>query len=201
MYYECRHILLSGHKCRGAALRGKAFCYHHMASRRLARTIITAADPLLLPSIEDAAGLTTAINQVLRQYGSNHLDREKAGTLLYGLQVAASVLRTSNNGEPPGQTVRDVVEDDEEGLIAPESISCEPPQDCDDCEKRGTCKTRLVSQSEFPGDFFSPPPNYSAKAERARVARKIAKDERLNEQRREVFRMSYGDESEAKSET
>ena len=195
MYYDCRHILLSGHKCRAAALKGKAFCYHHMASRRLARTTLTSADPLMLPSVEDTAGLTSAINQVFRQYGNCQMDQQKASTLFYGLQVATSILRASQRQQPPGQTVRDVIEDAEEGMIAPESTSCEPPQDCEDCDKRGTCKTRLVSQSEFPGDFFSPPPNYNAEAARGRIARKIAKDERLNEQRREIFRMSYGDEA------
>ncbi|WP_162601882.1 hypothetical protein [Occallatibacter savannae] len=196
MYYECRHILLSGHKCRAAAVRGKAFCYHHMASRRLARTTLTATDPLMLPSVEDPAGLIAAVNQVIRHYGDSHIDRDKAGTLFYGLQVATSILKASLRSQPPGQTVRDVIEDEEEGLIAPESTSCEPPQDCEDCERRNTCKTRLVSESEFPGDFFSPPPNYTAKAARNRLGRDIAKDLRLDEERREIFRRAYGDDKE-----
>ncbi len=28
MFNECPHILTSGHKCKAAALRGKAFCYY-----------------------------------------------------------------------------------------------------------------------------------------------------------------------------
>ena len=29
MYLECRHIMTSGKKCRGAALTGRAYCYFH----------------------------------------------------------------------------------------------------------------------------------------------------------------------------
>lgn len=193
MYNECRHILLSGHKCRAAALKGKAFCYHHLYSRRLARMNPAPADPLLLPSIEDAAGVTAALNQVIRQYGNNRMDRQKASTLFYGLQIAASLVSKSRDDQPVGQTVRDVCEDEEGGLIAPEATSCEPPEDCEKCAKRGKCKTWQVSHSEFPGDFFSPPPNYIAKASRDRLARRIASDERLHEKRREIFRIAYGD--------
>jgi len=194
MYNECRHILHSGHKCRAAALKGKAFCFHHMASRRLARMNPNSSDALLLPSIEDTAGVTAALSQVLRQFANNRMDRPKATTLFYGLQIAASVVKKSQYEQPPGQTVREVCEDEEEGLIAPESTSCEPPEDCEKCAKSGSCKTRLVSLSDFPGDFFSPPPTYRAKAVRSRLARRIAKDDRLDEERREIFRIAYGDD-------
>jgi len=189
MYNECRHILLSGHKCRAAALKGKAFCYHHLYSRRLARMNPAPADPLLLPSIEDAAGVNAALNQVIRQYANNRMDRQKATTLFYGLQIAASLVNKSQADLPPGQAVRDVCEDEEEGVIAPESTSCEPPEDCKTCAKSDACMTRHVSTSDFPGDFFSPPPTYKAKAFRERLALKIRKGERIEEKRQELERL------------
>jgi len=196
MYNECRHILSGGHKCRAAALKGKAFCYHHMASRRLARMTLTSSDALPLPPIEDTAGVMTALTQVIRQLGNNRLDRPKAATLFYGLQIAASLVRKSPYDQPPGQTVRDVCDDPEEGLIAPEATSCEPPKDCANCEKRGSCKTWQVSGCDFPGDFFSPPPTYSAKATRDRLARRIARNQRNSERSLEISRMAYGDDAD-----
>ena len=80
MFNECRHILTSGHKCKAPALRGKAFCYFHTATRRYSRTSTTSAEPLLLPSTEDAAGVQLAINEVLRSYASKRIDRRQAGT-------------------------------------------------------------------------------------------------------------------------
>jgi hypothetical protein len=197
MYNECRHILHSGHKCRAAALTGKAFCFHHMCSRRQARTALESADGLSLPPIEDASGVAAALSQVLRQVANNQMDRAKATTLLYGLQIAASVVNKSQYEQPPGQTVREVFVDEEEGFIAPESTSCEPPEDCANCKKSSTCKTRQVSQSDFPGDFFSPPPTYRAEAIRSRLALKITKGERFEEQRREMYRLAYGDDPDA----
>ncbi|MBS1801807.1 MAG: hypothetical protein JST28_00490 [Acidobacteria bacterium] len=190
MYNECRHILLSGHKCRAAALKGKAFCYHHLYSRRLARMNPAPADPLLLPSIEDIAGVNAALNQVIRQYGNNRMDRQKATTLFYGLQIAASLVHKSQGDQPPGQTVREICEDEDGGMIAPESTSCEPPEDCKTCAKRSSCKTWRISESDFPGDFFSPPPTYKAKALRERLALKIRRGERIDEERREIQRLA-----------
>ena len=196
MYNECRHILLSGHKCRAAALKGKAFCYHHLFSRRLARTAPASSEPLVLPSIEEPSGVAAALNQVLRQHASNRMDRQKAQTLLYGLQIAASIVRKSDFQQPPGQTVREVCEDEDEGLIAPEATSCEPPEDCANCEKRGKCTTWQVSNSDFPGDFFSPPPTYKAKDVRSRIALRIARDKRLQERRLELNRLFHGVDSD-----
>jgi len=157
---------------------------------------LTSSNALPLPTIEDATGAMTAVNQVLRHLANSRLDRPKAATLFYGLQIAASLVRKTQYGQPPGQTVRDVCEDEEEGLIAPESTSCEPPEDCEKCAKAGECKTWQVSQSEFPGDFFSPPPTYNAKPARSRIARRIARDEKLAQDRRELFRIAYGDNND-----
>jgi hypothetical protein len=35
MFNECRHILVSGQRCK-AALRGQSFCYWHTTARRYA---------------------------------------------------------------------------------------------------------------------------------------------------------------------
>src|SRR3954470_8249260 len=96
MYKECRYIRPGGYKCKAAALKGKVFCYYHTLSRRPLNKGIEETGMLFLPSVEDAAGVTIAINQVLRQFGKGNLDRHDAGTYFHGLQIAASLVRKTS---------------------------------------------------------------------------------------------------------
>ncbi|MGA8086061.1 MAG: hypothetical protein WCA10_02070 [Terracidiphilus sp.] len=138
MFNECRHILTSGHKCKAAALRGKAFCYYHTADRRYATTSTSSVDPLLIPTIEDAAGVQVAINQVFRGLASRRIDRRQAGVYFYGLQIAARLARKSD--EKLGETVRETCEDPDGHTLAPEKSTCEPPADCINWRRRDFCQ-------------------------------------------------------------
>jgi hypothetical protein len=139
MFNECRHILTSGHRCKAAALRGQAFCYYHTASRRYTNVAAssTSADPLLLPSIEDTAGVQLALNQVLRGLGAHRIDRGHAGVFFYGLQIAARLARKSE--DKPSESVRETCEDSDGSMLAPEKSTCEPPADCVNCRRRDFC--------------------------------------------------------------
>jgi hypothetical protein len=103
MYIECRHILPSGYKCKAAALKGKAFCFYHVSSRRRPKPALARKGKLLLPSVEDAASVTIAVNQVLREFGEGLIDRQKAGTLFHGLQIAASLVPKTSGEQRPGE--------------------------------------------------------------------------------------------------
>ena len=138
MFNECRHILTSGHKCKAAALRGQAFCYYHTAARRYANVRTTSVDPLLLPSIEDTAGVQIAVNQVLRALASRRIDRRHAGVYFYGLQIAARLALKSD--EEPSESVRETCEDSDGCTLAPEKSTCEPPADCVNCRRRTFCE-------------------------------------------------------------
>lgn len=140
MYNECRHILPSGHKCRAAALRGRAFCYYHTASRRLIRTTTTSPEAVLLPPIEDVAGVQAAVNQVLRSYSSRRINRQEASTFFYGLQIASMLALRTRTEQKPGDTVRELCEDVVEGVIAPESSACDAPKECYECPERDDCE-------------------------------------------------------------
>jgi hypothetical protein len=137
MFIECRHILTSGHKCKSPALRGQAYCYFHTANRRFATTSTAAVDPLLIPNIEDTAGVQVAINQVFRGLASRRIDRRQAGVYFYGLQIAARLARKSD--EKPTETVRETCEDADGQTLAPEKSTCEPPADCINCRRRNFC--------------------------------------------------------------
>ncbi len=154
MFNECRHILTSGHKCKAAALRGKAFCYYHTADRRYAASSTSAIEPFIIPTIEDAAGVQVAINQVFRGLAYRRIDRRQAGVYFYGLQIAARLAQKSD--EKPSETVREISEDPAESLdgvpgspstglgalggLAPEVSTCEPPADCVSCRRRAFCE-------------------------------------------------------------
>lgn len=139
MYNECRHILPGGRKCKSPALKGKVFCYYHTASRRSATNKVPETGPVLLSSVEDASGIAIALNQVIREFGKGHIDRFSAGTFLYALQIASSLIRKSAPGQGTADTIRELCEDPIEGIIALEKIACDP-EDCQTCEKRRDCK-------------------------------------------------------------
>jgi len=103
----------------------------------------SSADPLLFPSIEDAAGVQIALNQVIRQFGAHRLDRKHAGVFFYGLQIAARLARKSD--QKPTETVREICEQPSDGygegcILAPEKSTCEPPGDCVNCRRRDFCQ-------------------------------------------------------------
>jgi hypothetical protein len=134
----CRHILINGQRCKAAALRGQAFCYYHVTARRYTSISTTSADPLLLPSTEDAAGVLLALNQVLRGLASRRIDHRQARAFFQGLQIAARLARKSD--DKPGETVRETCEDADGQTLAPEKSSCEPPADCVNCRRRNFCE-------------------------------------------------------------
>jgi len=147
MYNECRHILPGGHKCRSAALRGKAFCFYHVASRRPVTNRVPETGPLNLSSIEDGAGVSLALDQVLQQLSKGHIDRSLANTFLRGIQIANSIARKNAAKQRPGDTVRELCEDPSDGTIAPEKTACDP-EDCAECEKRYNCKDTEFKESD-----------------------------------------------------
>jgi hypothetical protein len=144
MFQECRYILSSGYKCKSPALRGLDFCYYHDRAHRYRHTPVDCLKPLPLPPVDDPAGIQIAINQVVRQLSLNRLDRAKAGTLLYGLQLAARLAKNSN--QKPAESIREITQTppgiacDEIIDLAPEKTTCEPPDDCVDCGRRDFCK-------------------------------------------------------------
>jgi hypothetical protein len=104
----CRHIKTNGARCGSPAMTNHAFCYFHrnLASRhpRLPEPIPTiihphnptrefqiATEPILnLPPLEDRESIQLAASMIIGALARNTLDTKRAGTLLYGLQVASA---------------------------------------------------------------------------------------------------------------
>jgi len=152
MYNECRHIMPSGKRCHSPALLNKSYCYYHESLHRAARAPITGkAEPL--PPIEDAHGIQIALTQVLGALNSPHTDTRRAGLLLYGLQIAAQLTAHSNRLSPT-DAVRSLCCENEGEALAPEKVTCEPPEDCLKCGQRDTCEMFEIYEDE--ADAFEP---------------------------------------------
>jgi hypothetical protein len=152
MYNECRHIMPSGKKCHSPALRDKVYCYHHANLHRLSDPASRAAQDLPVPAIEDISGIQIALTQILGALNSPYMDTRRAGLLLYGLNLAATLV--SRAAAPsPSESVRDVCNEDNGNLLAPATSVCEPPQDCFQCAEWENCeKTGRVDEDEFEDD-------------------------------------------------
>jgi hypothetical protein len=134
--YQCRHIFAGGQRCGSPALRHEPFCYYHHTTRRPApRNRPAAPFDLDLPIPEDRAAIQSAIGQILQRIAANQLDPRRAGLLLYGLQIAASILpkpqkqakstRSRRNEDDKyilePQFVDEIVDHPDHGHIAPEA--------------------------------------------------------------------------------
>jgi hypothetical protein len=93
-FVECRHIMTNGRKCHAAALRGKPFCFHHAKLHfRNSAPRFPQPAPLDLDSIP---GLEAAVGKALTALTSPLADTRRAGLLLFGLNVAATLSKRSS---------------------------------------------------------------------------------------------------------
>jgi hypothetical protein len=92
LYQECRHVMTSGKKCEAPALKGEHYCYYHTRLHIAANKKISPQDSIEIPVIEDRYSLQLVLAQVLKHLVNNNIDRQRAGLLLYGLQIASQTL-------------------------------------------------------------------------------------------------------------
>ena len=137
MYDECRHIMPSGRKCHSPALSGKAWCYYHQNLHSYGKPP-QFNDKFTYFPIEDAHGIQIALTQALAAINSPYMQPRRIGLALYGLQLAAQLLKHTAATEP-NQSVR-VCEETSDGIeLAPSKEVCEPPRDCRHCPRQDTC--------------------------------------------------------------
>jgi hypothetical protein len=85
---QCRHIKFSGERCEAYALRGEPLCYFHNRHHPTAKKPAGIMDSIDIPFLEDRCAIQYCITQVVRAIINNTLDRARASTVLYGLQLA-----------------------------------------------------------------------------------------------------------------
>ena len=122
--FHCRHLRVSGARCRAIALRNQEFCYYHHAARRPASPS-RQHEPIPLPLIEDRASIQIALNEIVARIANRSIDRKDAGLILYALQIASTNLprethSTKSHAEDPiDDAVDDPTDDPDHGPIAP----------------------------------------------------------------------------------
>jgi hypothetical protein len=85
---KCRHIKFSGERCEAYALRGEPFCYFHNHHHAAPKKPPGIMDSIEIPFLEDRCVIQHCITQVVRAVVNNTIDRARASTVLFGLQLA-----------------------------------------------------------------------------------------------------------------
>ncbi len=144
--FQCRHIHHTGHRCGSPCLRNEEFCYHHHINRKpvpkgeAQERIRARKAAFTLPRPEDRSAIQAAIGEVILRLAANELNPRRAGLLLYGLQIASVNLPPRQPAADPANTVEEVVEHPELGLIA-------TPADFEKREKRGKTLEDLLKEA------------------------------------------------------
>jgi hypothetical protein len=91
----CRHILDSGYRCQGTAVRGRACCRHHLDSRTRLHNMARARRCVRLPRLlvpktfRDLAYNWIEVNRVL---ASERIDHDAARMMLWAMDLTATIL-------------------------------------------------------------------------------------------------------------
>jgi hypothetical protein len=128
--YRCRHVHAAGHQCGSPALRNEEFCYFHHTTRRPRPAAgklrhLDTREPFELPVVEDLPSALSVAAQILCRIASNDLDPERAGKLLYNLQIITSIIDKASRAAakaapaPTPEPLEELVADESHGLIAP----------------------------------------------------------------------------------
>src|SRR5271169_7127437 len=91
----CRYILDSGHRCRGAAVRGRACCCHHLDARTRLHNMARARRCLRLPRLlvaETPRDLAYNQAEVCRVLATERIDPDAARMMLWAMDLTAAVL-------------------------------------------------------------------------------------------------------------
>jgi hypothetical protein len=120
---QCRHVFTDGRRCAAACLRHEPFCYYHHTTRRPVQNLPARrrrSATFTLPELEDRASIQLALSEILQRIASNDIDPKRAGHLLFGLQIATSLLpKPDPKDKTPPKTVSEITHDEELGDLAP----------------------------------------------------------------------------------
>jgi hypothetical protein len=94
--HQCQHIKVDGIRCGSPAMEGSRGCYFHNSMKRRFKEFN-------LPPLEDANSIQVAVMEIMRALISDRIDRAKAATLLYALQIAHANLRNISLSRGEGE--------------------------------------------------------------------------------------------------
>ena len=99
----CRHTFADGHRCRGAAVRGRACCRHHLDAQarlhNMARARRRACIPrLCVPVTRRDLALNRA--EILRVINTGNIDYATARMMLWAMDLTAATLPSERAARP-----------------------------------------------------------------------------------------------------
>ena len=90
MFRECSFIKTDGVKCHSPAMRGAWLCFFHARPRRRGFVAGGSVDrPFDLPNLNEPGMTPVALQEILSGLAAGRISSQRAGVLLYGLQLAA----------------------------------------------------------------------------------------------------------------
>lgn len=101
----CKHIKDDGIPCGSPALRGRTLCYHHDLLYRRHRTPKNAGCNLV-PVLKNHRDIGVAVTNILRARRDGILSEPDATAMLYGMQIARSLLPVPRGRRPRQGTKR-----------------------------------------------------------------------------------------------
>jgi hypothetical protein len=135
MASHCRHIMPGGGQCHGYSLRGGDLCYFHDRRHLAAQKPVSLMDSIEIPLLEDRCAIQVTITQILRAVVNKSIDRARATTLLYGLQLSLQSVDRSRLAIPIGTVEAFTETSDGEELAGDEE---EEEEDSDDSDEESS---------------------------------------------------------------
>ena len=99
----CHHILSSGLRCRGAAVRGRACCRHHLDARTRLHNMARAHRRTLILRLrvpDSRRELTRNRAEVSRVLATGHLDFDTARMIIWAMDLTAATLPAERAARP-----------------------------------------------------------------------------------------------------
>src|ERR1700722_6648208 len=135
MASHCRHIMPGGGQCHGYSLRGGDLCYFHDRWHFAAQKPVSLMDSIEIPLLEDRCAIQVTITQILRAVVNKSIDRARATTLLYGLQLSLQSVDRSRLAIPIGTVEAFTETSDGEELAGDDDDEDEDDEEDDDDEE------------------------------------------------------------------
>jgi hypothetical protein len=140
MIQICRHIMPDGARCKSPALKDKPCCYHHDRLHRvLNKPKSSKKNALVLRPLEDRSSVLMALSDVICGLAAGQIDTQKAGRLIYGLQVAGKIA-TDFAWTVSDKSVKSVDITRTGDELAPVLSYCTPDDHCGSCPSLDDCK-------------------------------------------------------------
>jgi hypothetical protein len=120
------------------AMRGHSFCYYHSKVHSIGADPSVKFGNLQLPPPEDPAAIQLSVARIADAVINGRLDLNKAGNLLYGLQIASQFIDRKNFFYAP-DAVQSAEQDSQGNELALDQYVCKDKDDCNDCPYSDDC--------------------------------------------------------------